>query len=211
MKRIRYVKPSVKKQVDTMLASAVHMSEEEAANKYASQYRSGNGAYDPKYPGIANFLCRRGATRAELADAFDVSTQAIDNWAVKYPAFGEAIAEGKDEVFDPRVERALAERALGYSVDIEEYFVVDKELVSRTIRKHYPPDVTACIFWLKNRQSDRWRDVQRHEISTGLKSSDELRQALVSEFNDLVKAGLLVLPGRKMKEINPPKGNGRGT
>ncbi len=29
--------------------------------------------------------------------------------------------------------------------------------------KHYPPDTTACIFWLKNRQRDRWRDKQDHE------------------------------------------------
>ena len=24
--------------------------------------------------------------------------------------------------------------------------------------EHYPPDTTAMIFWLKNRQPDRWRD-----------------------------------------------------
>jgi hypothetical protein len=26
------------------------------------------------------------------------------------------------------------------------------------IVEHYPPDTTACIFWLKNRQPQRWRD-----------------------------------------------------
>ena len=26
------------------------------------------------------------------------------------------------------------------------------------IVEHYPPDTTACIFWLKNRQPGRWRD-----------------------------------------------------
>ena len=31
--------------------------------------------------------------------------------------------------------------------------------------KHYPPDTTAAIFWLKNRQKSKWRDKQDHEIS----------------------------------------------
>jgi len=26
--------------------------------------------------------------------------------------------------------------------------------------KHYPPDATSAIFWLKNRQRDKWRDKQ---------------------------------------------------
>ena len=204
MKRVRYVKPSDKKVVDQIMATAM-----DVADKHTSAFHSGNGAYDKKYPGIAKFLCRRGATLAELADAFDVSIRAINNWAVKYPDFGQAIEEGKEEVFDPRVERALAEKALGYSVDIEEWFVVDKELVSKVVRKHYPPDSTACIFWLKNRKPEQWRDVQRHEVSGVLPNSGDLRQALLTEFKDLVDQGLLALPapGRKMKDVTP-KGNG---
>ena len=27
-----------------------------------------------------------------------------------------------------------------------------------------PPDTTACIFWLKNRQPDKWRDKQDMNI-----------------------------------------------
>jgi hypothetical protein len=32
--------------------------------------------------------------------------------------------------------------------------------------EHVPPDVTAGIFWLKNRDPERWRDVQNvtHEL-----------------------------------------------
>ena len=26
--------------------------------------------------------------------------------------------------------------------------------------EHVPPDVTACIFWMKNRMPEHWRDVQ---------------------------------------------------
>jgi hypothetical protein len=111
-----------------------------------------------------------------------------------HPELNDAVASGKD-AFDTRVERALAERALGYSVDVEEWFVVNKQLVSKVVRKYYPPDVTAAIYWTKNRMPDRWRDVQRREVNTtGLKPSDEIRQQLLEEFKDLVDQGLLQLP-----------------
>jgi hypothetical protein len=32
------------------------------------------------------------------------------------------------------------------------------------LTKHYPPDTTACIFWLKNRKPKEWRD--RAELAT---------------------------------------------
>ena len=33
--------------------------------------------------------------------------------------------------------------------------------------EHVPPDVTACIFWLKNRDPQHWRDVQQMEHVLG--------------------------------------------
>jgi hypothetical protein len=35
-----------------------------------------------------------------------------------------------------------------------------KEPVVVHYTEHCPPDPTSCIFWLKNRDPDRWRDVQ---------------------------------------------------
>jgi hypothetical protein len=164
------------------------------------------------FPKTCAFLASRGATIAEMADACDVETRTFFRWMNAYPELNEAVSSGKD-AFDTRVERALAERAVGYAVDVEECFVIDGKVVKETVRKYYPPDVTACIYWTKNRMPDRWRDVQRHEVNAvGLKSAEELRQLLAAEFQDLVDQGMLVLPApdrRKMKEINP-KSNGQG-
>jgi hypothetical protein len=33
--------------------------------------------------------------------------------------------------------------------------------------EHVPPDVTACIFWLKNRDPQHWRDSQQLEHVLG--------------------------------------------
>jgi len=30
--------------------------------------------------------------------------------------------------------------------------------------EHVPPDVTACIFWLKNRDPQHWRSAQEHVL-----------------------------------------------
>ncbi len=141
-----------------------------------------------------------------MADACDVDTRTFYRWMSAHPELNEAVSSGKD-AFDTRVERALAERAIGYSIDELQWFNVGGELVSKIVRKHYPPDVTACIYWTKNRMPDRWRDVQRQEITdTRLKSSEELRQLLAAEFSDLIDTGLLQLPApRKVKEIKPKR------
>jgi hypothetical protein len=113
-----------------------------------------------------------------------LTTRTLSNWLNDYPELREAIDAGND-VFNPRVERALAERAIGFYVDVEEVFVIEKKLEKKIVRKYYPPDVRACTFFLKNRLSDRWRNVQRHEVNaTELRSSEEIRQQLLTEFQD---------------------------
>lgn len=207
MKRVRYIKPSDQAVIDEVIAASQPGGIiDDDGDKHTSEYHKGNGAYKEEYARIAKYMCQRGATLAELADAFDVSVRAINNWISKYPEFGEAVNIGAHEQFDPRVERSLAELALGYSVDVEEWFVVDKELVSRIVRKHYPPNPTACIFLLKNRMKDKYRDVQVYEVDNkNLKSADQLRLELVKEFKDLFDQGLIALPAPERVRT---KGNG---
>lgn len=40
------------------------------------------------------------------------------------------------------------------------------EVVRVQTVKHYPPDPTSMIFWLKNRQPQDWRDKTEVELST---------------------------------------------
>ena len=42
--------------------------------------------------------------------------------------------------------------------------------VIKKLKKHIPPDVTAQIFWLKNRDPERWRDKQEIQHSGEIKS-----------------------------------------
>lgn len=166
--------------------------------------------YQPRYAAIARILCARGATDVDLADAFQVTTNTILNWQSAYPEFGDAIYEGKVEIFDPKVERALAQRALGYSVDTEEVKVTaEGDIIRYPIRKHYPPDTTAAIFWLKNRQPAKWRDVWKIEQNTKISLETVNVEQLIVEIREkaeelglleLVPVGVAPPATRKLKD-----------
>jgi hypothetical protein len=113
--------------------------------------------YKPEYAEKAAELCERGATDQELADYFECSVRTLYRWKNIYSEFCHALKRAKG-VADERIERSLYERALGYERDEVDIRVVGGEIVQTTVRKFYPPDTTAAIFWLKNRKPEEWRD-----------------------------------------------------
>jgi len=105
----------------------------------------------------AQLLATKGCTDAEAAEFFGVAVSTLNLWKLQHQEFSEALKMGK-AVADARVERALFERATGYTCKETDIRVVNGELVITPMQKHYPPDTTAMIFWLKNRQRELWRD-----------------------------------------------------
>lgn len=120
-------------------------------------------SYKPEFAKQAEKLCALGATDVELADFFDVEVRTIYRWKSEHDTFCQALKVGKD-VADERVARSLYARANGYEHDEVDIRVVSGEIVQTPIRKHYPPDTTAAIFWLKNRRKEEWRDKIDHEL-----------------------------------------------
>lgn len=118
--------------------------------------------YHDKVPEQALKLCRLGATDKELADFFGVKESTINNWKLEHPAFLESLKKGKD-LSDAEVADKLYRRAVGYAHPDSHISNYLGEVKVTPVVKHYPPDTTACIFWLKNRQSAKWRD----KIETG--------------------------------------------
>jgi len=123
--------------------------------------------YRDTYPTIAAALRRRGYTLDEVARVFGVYPQTIRKWANQHPDFDVALKETKDEA-DAQVEDSLLKRALGYDYTETEVYKSSTG-GKKTVRvvekkKHIPPNVTAMIFWLKNRRPDLWRDILRHEL-----------------------------------------------
>jgi hypothetical protein len=110
-------------------------------------------------------LAQRGAILSEIADCFNVTTRTLSNWLNQHPKLRDAVDAG-NEVFNTRVERALAERAIGFYADVEEVrFDADGNEHRYNVRKYYPPNVTAGIYWTKNHLPNKYRDVQRVEVT----------------------------------------------
>ena len=75
---------------------------------------------------------RDGLKDEQIADNLGISTSTLYEWKRRFPSFSEALKKGK-EVADYEVENALYRKALA-------------------------GDITAIIFWLKNRRPGKWRD-----------------------------------------------------
>lgn len=127
--------------------------------------------YKPEFVEQARKLVQLGATDAELADFFEVAISTVSLWKVQHEEFSEALKLGK-EISDKRVEESLYHRAMGYSHEDTDIRVIDGCVVETPIIKHYPPDTTAAIFWLKNRKPTDWRDKRDIEHSGSIKFDD---------------------------------------
>lgn len=122
-----------------------------------------NSKYKEEYAELAYKFCLLGATDKMLADFFDTTEKTVNAWKHAHPAFLDALKRGK-EVADSNVAASLYHRALGYSCPESKVATFEGKITDTVeVTKHYPPDPTAAIFWLKNRQPKSWRD--RREIS----------------------------------------------
>jgi len=77
---------------------------------------------------------RDGLIDDQIAKNCDINVATLYDWKKRYPKIAEALKKNK-EIVDYEVENALRDKALS-------------------------GDVTAQIFWLKNRRPDKWRDKQ---------------------------------------------------
>lgn len=111
--------------------------------------------YKEEYAELAYKFSLLGAIDVQLAQLLEISESTLNNWKHEYPEFLESIKRGK-EIADVEVVEALRKRAIGYSY--EETKEEDSPMgVRRTVTtKEVIPDTTAQIFWLRNRQPDKW-------------------------------------------------------
>lgn len=123
-------------------------------------------SYKPAYAKQAEKLCLLGATDQELADFFEVDVRTVYRWKGQFPEFCHALKAGKDQA-DERVERSLYQQAIGYEQDEVKIFMPAgaEGPVYAPYRAKVAPNVTAAIFWLKNRRSQEWRDKQQTELT----------------------------------------------
>lgn len=115
--------------------------------------------YQPAYAEQARKLALLGMTDKEMASFFEVSESTLHLWKKEHPEFSESLKAGKDDA-DTSVATSLYHSAIGGGTVTEVKEEVDDQgkVVRRKTVKELPANVTAQIFWLKNRQPQKWRE-----------------------------------------------------
>ena len=111
---------------------------------------------------------RDGLSNEQIAHNIGINKDTLYEWQKRFSDFSDALKKGK-EVVDREVENALLKRAMGYEYDeVTQEPVTDKDTgvtemrVTKRVTKQIVPDVTAQIFWLKNRKPQEFRD--KHDV-----------------------------------------------
>lgn len=133
---------------------------------------------------------RSGLTDEQIAHNIGIRRETLYDWIKKHPNISNALKKGK-EVADFEVENAMFKSALGYEFEEVKTYIEDsgngqKKRIEKT-KKHVAPNVTAQIFWLKNRKSAEWRDKQNIEHSGNIdvgKKSDIILKYLDGDPDD---------------------------
>lgn len=150
--------------------------------------------YKDEYADLAFKFCLLGADNVRLAELFEVSLATIHNWRNAHPEFLDAIKRGKQEA-DAVIASSLYHRAKGYEHPEDDIRSVNGEIVITPTIKHYPPDTTAAIFWLKNRQNSYWRDRKEHDLTSSDGTMTPKPAIDASKLSDAALAEIMAAKG----------------
>ena len=169
--RKRVSKKAAKKKVARKAPQKVAKKKvaKKAARKVAKKTGKSKGgrpsAYKAEYAEQVEKLTRLGMVDREIADFFGVSEVTINAWKKYHPEFLKSLKEGKFHA-DAEVADSLFKRATGYSHKDTKFATHEGKITDhKEYTKHYAPDTVACIFWLKNRRPDLWRDKVTQELT----------------------------------------------
>lgn len=133
---------------------------------------------------------RDGLTDEQVARNIGISRQTLYVWCEKYSDISDALKKGKD-VADREVENALYKRAVGYRTTkqtresrLNRKTGAREMVVTKETEEEVAPDVTAAIFWLKNRKPGEWRD--KRDVAIGGIEEDQKK---IDEVLHQLKAG----------------------
>lgn len=108
-------------------------------------------------------MARVGYTDEAVADFIGCTRRSVMNWRDKHDEFREALLDIRTPV-DQQVEHSLFQLAVGFeTTETKVTRNADGEILkTEETTKTVAPNPTSCIFWLKNRDRERWRDVKEH-------------------------------------------------
>jgi hypothetical protein len=138
--------------------------------------------YEENFPARVEAMAKDGLLEKDMAAMLGVSVETFEHYKKTREGFLESLKAGKI-VIDHKVENKLLNAAMGF--EYKETKVITNEdgsVRTEVTTKQSLPNITAQIFWLKNRQPQLWRDVSRVEYL-------DLRKALDKGKPDLMVQG----------------------
>jgi transcriptional regulator with XRE-family HTH domain len=127
-----------------------------------------------------------GLIDEDIADVLGISLRAYNSYKKSNAEFSQAIKKGK-QIADANVVEKLYNRANGYKYEEKK---IKDGVVVETIIKHMPPDTTAMIYWLKNRQKEHWRDrIEQTNVNV-----DTEKAETVNDIWEIIDNGKLPTP-----------------
>lgn len=144
--------------------------------------------YSHVEPNLFQVECwtRDGLSDKQVAKNLGIAYSTFRKYRDEHSALSAALKKGK-EIVDFEVENALYKRAVGYDYEevktlIEEVDGKKKKKVEKTT-KHVPADVSAGIFWLRNRKGHAWSNKEDLE-KLKLQVEIDKMKAEIEEISD---------------------------
>jgi len=164
--------------------------------------------YDPALVPRTLELAKLGLTQEQMAHAFGIVHGTFVKWLNTHQELRDAYEEGK-YYHNHAIELTLLQRAVGFDYpEVRTRKMVDvhgrKSEYTETTIKKVLPDVTALIFWLKNRDPERWRDVHKSFIDANI----DLNLNKTLKLETLTPEQLELVQGIAMKQIQGMNGIG---
>lgn len=125
-----------------------------------------------------NSWARDGLTNVQICHNIGIAEGTLYRWQTEYPEIKKAIKDGKRPV-DFEVENQLLRNAMGFEYEETRSYMEEQPDGSYkrkvdTHSRYNPPNVTAQIFWLKNRKPAQWSDRQVVEHSGEISILNEI-------------------------------------
>lgn len=163
---------------------------------------------------------RNGLTDEQIARNMGITPSTLYVWKDRFSEFSESLKRGK-EVSDFMVENAMFKSAIGHKVKVkkpiklrtEKQKVGEGKIVEEHIEYveeeiYIKPEVTAQIFWLKNRRTKVWRDHPENDelIDARIEHIDAQTSRMLGgnvELEDISEAETLVYGGGAVENETP--------
>jgi len=138
-----------------------------------------------------------GLVDADIAHNMGIHVSTLYEWKLKYSDIADALKQSK-EVADRRVENALFNSCFDRKIEVLKAFKVKdiqysdtgkkisetEKVITATEEVAIKADTTSQIFWLKNRMTDKYRDVKPVEITGANGSSLNIKVTINDEVDD---------------------------